>query len=40
MPVVDITTLSSSAVQQFMTAFNGAENSGHYKNCVKSHEAK
>jgi hypothetical protein len=33
-----------SVVQQFMTEFNGAvlggENSGRYKNCLKSHEAK
>jgi hypothetical protein len=33
-----------TVVQQLMTEFNGAvsggENSGHYKNCLKSHEAK
>jgi hypothetical protein len=33
-----------NVVQQFMTEFNvdtrGGENSGHYKNYLKSHEAK
>jgi hypothetical protein len=35
-----------TVVEQLMTEFNGAvsegggENSGHYKNCLKSHEAK